>query len=263
MNSLPVSVHILTWNSSKTLEQALQSVLPCAEKLIIDGGSTDDTLKIAEKYGAKVIAQRPDAEQGKALTDFSIARNQGLNAATQPWILALDSDEYASEELMEEVARITQKDEQAVYYVPRKYVLEDGSIVEYATTYPNERMYFFHKDAVIQWVKPVHERIEVKAGMPVHHLKGASLAPIGTVEEYKLKNLRYLQIEIEKSKGKSVGHWFKHRLWHTFRSRMIALVKLILIWIIPRKGKRLPLKHELVRFWYGWKLIAATFPRNP
>src|SRR3989338_4058331 len=144
---LPVSVHILTWNSGKTLRRAIESVRTCAEILVIDGGSSDDTLRIAQKYGAKIIPQR-DREHGTPLQNFAGARNRGLQHATQPWILSLDSDEYASPELLNDLQHTVTHGRPCACFVPRKYVLPDGQIVTHATTYPNERIYFFHKDAI-------------------------------------------------------------------------------------------------------------------
>ena len=256
---LPISVHILTYNSAETVERTLQSVKDCAEILVVDGGSRDGTLEIAEKYDARIVKQDPDYPEGRPIQDFAFVRNNALGEAEQPWILSLDSDEYASEELMAELRSVVNSDP-AAYYVPRKYVLPNGKVVEHATTYPNKRLYFFHYDVAEKWIKPVHERPELKEGTVIKNLTGASLAPIGSLQEYREKNLRYLKIEGKKSTGKGWCHWLVHRVYHTLRSRLIALIKLLWIWIIPRRGTRLPLKHELLRFWYGWKLIVETCP---
>jgi len=171
----------------------------------------------------------------------------------------LDSDEYLSPELQDELREAVEGGP-AAYYIPRKYVLKGDKIVDHATTYPNERLYFFHRDTVEEWIKPVHERPQLKEGVTTKHCSGASLAPLGTLEDYREKNLRYLQIEVQKSAGKGWEDWLVHRVYHTLRSRLIALVRLILIWLIPRRGTRMPLRQELLRFWYGWKLIVATCP---
>jgi len=258
---LPISVHILTFNSAATVERTLESVQECEEILVIDGGSKDKTLDLAEKFNARIFFQWPDNPHGGPIEDFAAVRNIGLNMAQQPWILSLDSDEFLSTELKAELREAVQG-KPAAYFVPRKYVLKGGRIVDYATTYPNERLYFFHRNVVEQWIKPVHERPQLKEGAVTKHFKGASLAPIGSVEEYKEKNLRYLQIEQKKITGRDWGFWLKNRVLHTLRSRAIALMKLFWIWCIPHRGTRLPLRHELMRFWYGWKLIVVTCPLN-
>jgi glycosyltransferase involved in cell wall biosynthesis len=253
---IPISVHILTYNSGETLENALMSIKDCEEILVIDGGSTDNTLDLASKYNAKVISQ----ETTGRINDFSKVRNLALANTSKDWILALDSDEVATVELMESIKEAVKKNEIAAYNVTRKYTLNDGRVVDFASTYPNKRLYFFHKNAVSKWLKPVHERPELKESVPVYDLEGECLAPLGNNELYWKKNNSYLKLEREKSKNKGWKHWFINRLLHTTRSRAIATARIILIWGIPRKGVRLPLRYEIARLIYGIKLIVVTCP---
>jgi len=260
-DALPISAHILTWNSAATLESALKSVEDCREILVIDGGSTDDTLAIAKRYGAKIIQQRPPSDQQKPLSDFAEARNIALQAATEPWILTLDSDEQLSWGLQEDLHRIARAErEPAAYLIPRRYLLPDGTPVDFASTYPNQRLYFFHRDAVEQWIKPVHERPQLKPGTIIRTLKNGTLAPLGPPEDFYEKAARYLAIEAAQSHGKGWWHWLHSRVWHTCRSRLIAAVRLAGIWLLPHKGTRLPFAYERSRFWYAWKLIVVTCP---
>jgi hypothetical protein len=112
---------------------------------------------------------------------------------------------------------------------------------------------------VREWIKPVHERPEVVPGTPVLHLRHASLAPLGTPADFRAKNERYLRIEAARDTG-GYATWLRRRVWHTLRSRLIAAVRLCGIWLIPRRGVRLPLRYELPRFGYGWRLIWVTCP---
>lgn len=256
---LPISVHVLTWNSARTLTLTLESVRDCAEILVIDGGSQDETVQIAEAAGARVIPQRFPGEQGEPLMNFSAARNAGLEQATQPWILALDSDEVMAPEAMKEIRSAIAKNEHGAYLVPRHYVTEDGTVVTLASTYPNERLYFFRKDAVERWEKPVHERIVLKPGVSIGQLSHGSLAPLAPLGVFRSKLTQYLKIEVEESRGKGWKHWL-NRVLHTLRGRAVAFVRLLGIWLWPRAGKRLPFAYEWTRFWYAWKLIVMTCP---
>ncbi|MSR87476.1 glycosyltransferase family 2 protein [Candidatus Peribacteria bacterium] len=259
MGKLPISVHILTWNSEQTLERAITSVLDCAEVLVIDGGSQDGTVAIAERLGARVIPQRFPGAQGQPLMNFSAARNVGLEHTTQPWVLCLDSDEVMDPEAMKEIQAITTSTNTAAYLVPRKYVMEDGTVVQRASTYPNMRIYFFHRDAVDGWQKPVHERVRLKPDIVLRRLHAGSLAPLAPLGVFRSKLTQYLKIEVEESRGKGWLHWFR-RIVHTVRSRLIATIRLLWIWLTPGFGARLPLSYEWARFWYGWKLVVMTCP---
>ncbi len=250
-----VSVIILTWNSGATVRRALESVRGCADILLVDGGSTDDTLAIGKEFGARVVPQ-----PGGAIADFALVRNIGLRAAAQPWILYLDSDEYLSPEAMEGVRQAAMTSKPAALLVGRRYVTPEGELIEHATTYPNERIYFFHRDAVTGWTRPVHEKVLLKTGIPVFRLPGWTCAPLGTIDDYWRKNKRYLRLEQEQSRKQGWAYWIRHRLLRAIRAQLVSMARLAWIWLLPRSGKRLPLSHELARWRYRWRLLRVTMP---
>ena len=85
--TLPLSVCMIVRNESHHLPKALASVKGiAAEIVVVDTGSTDDTVSIATAMGAKVL-------HFEWIDDFAAARNSAIEAATQPWILSLDADQ--------------------------------------------------------------------------------------------------------------------------------------------------------------------------
>lgn len=87
-----VSVIIPAYNVENSLKNCIDSVLyqslPAAEIFVINDGSTDDTAKIAQSYGNKIIyLEQPNQGQGAA-------RNAGLEKATGDFIAFLDADDY-------------------------------------------------------------------------------------------------------------------------------------------------------------------------
>lgn len=252
---IPITVQILTLNSGATLARALRSVRDFADIQIFDGGSTDDTLAIAERFKVSVFLQ----PQRGVIEDFSVVRNAALPKALQPWILLLDSDESVSPELQAEIRGIAMRETSpAAYFVPRRYELLDGRVVTHASTYPNARIYFFHRDAVMGFSKPIHERVVLKGGVPVRRLHGFTVAPHPTMEEFKRRNRRY--IAIEALKGERWGAWLG-RFLRTLRSRVVAVLHLLWIWFVPHpEAVRLPLRFEYLRFWYAFTLLKETCP---
>ncbi|MEN9208604.1 MAG: tetratricopeptide repeat protein [Gloeomargarita sp. GMQP_bins_120] len=84
---LPVSVCLIVRDAAPFLPRCLASVQPvAAEIVVVDTGSTDDTVAIARRYGARVHGFTWQE-------DFAAARNYALSLARQPWILVLDADE--------------------------------------------------------------------------------------------------------------------------------------------------------------------------
>jgi glycosyltransferase involved in cell wall biosynthesis len=202
MSKISCSVEILTFNSAKTLPRLVQSIRDFAEIIILDGGSTDGTLDIARAAGCRIL---PQGEESGPLMDFATVRNKGLAAAAYPWFLFVDSDEYISPELVEEIRGILKQERPSVmvYEVPRKYVI-DGTVIEYSITYPAIQTRFFHRDAVKQFVKPVHERIEVRPGVSVGRLQQPIYVPQENVF-FPRKWFQYLEIEAKKYRQFPLG----------------------------------------------------------
>jgi glycosyltransferase involved in cell wall biosynthesis len=83
---LAVSVVIRTFNSAKTLEQVIERLGPSNqdELIVVDSGSTDSTLEIAKRLGARLV-------QTKAPFNYSRSLNLGFDAAVRAWVLVLSS----------------------------------------------------------------------------------------------------------------------------------------------------------------------------
>jgi glycosyltransferase involved in cell wall biosynthesis len=86
-----LSAVILTYNSQEKINKCLESLSGWADEIIVvDGNSTDNTVKIAEELGARVYAH-------PFLGAFSEERNFGTDKATSKWVLQLDSDEVVTD----------------------------------------------------------------------------------------------------------------------------------------------------------------------
>jgi glycosyltransferase involved in cell wall biosynthesis/Tfp pilus assembly protein PilF len=82
-----VSLCMIVKNEERFLPQCLRSVKEYVDEIVVvDTGSTDRTIEIAESFGA-VVVQRPWRD------DFAWARNESLTLATKRWILFMDADE--------------------------------------------------------------------------------------------------------------------------------------------------------------------------
>jgi len=95
-----ISLCIITKNNEKTLRACLQSVENLVnERILVDTGSTDPTLKIAENFSCKIF-------HFKWNDNFSDAKNFALSKATNPWVLFLDADETISKKDHEKIKKL-------------------------------------------------------------------------------------------------------------------------------------------------------------
>lgn len=150
-----LSVIILTRNEEKWLEGALKTASFADEVVIIDNGSSDNTLKIAKKYTARIFST--------PCHSFAKLRNLGLEKARGNWIFYLDADERITEELEKELIAITKNKNNKLnsYIVPRKNFYF-GYRFKYGHSYPDYQHRFFRKEALMKWKKPLHEEPVLK-----------------------------------------------------------------------------------------------------
>ena len=122
-----VSVLVLTYNEELNLPDCLASAAWSDDLHVVDSGSTDATVEIARRFGAKVYVH--------PFENFSAQRNWALrNAAFRhEWVLVLDADERTPSDLAEEIRRTAAEAPPAVAgFEMRRKVFFQGRWIKYA-----------------------------------------------------------------------------------------------------------------------------------
>ena len=251
----------LTCNSVETLEACLRSGLFCAEHVILDGGSVDGTLSLAEKYGCRVVPQdRNFLNPEGRIIDYGNIRNQGIKEARYGWIMITDSDEYLDEEIIKAIERVAEEEDPGAYDVNRLYTYH-GSVIKYASTYPNRQIRLFHKDAIIKFIKVVHERPELRLGISAKILPGIQYVPLTPLPDLKRKFMHYLPLEAKLAGGKGWMNWLLLVLDKNLRL-VVRFFRILRNRLFHRWRDCLPLKYEFLYFWYAWAILWRTCPFN-
>jgi len=124
-----VSVNIRTFNSGKTLAETLESVNKQSysniELMISDGGSNDDTLKIAKKYKALI-------NNAKQLGD---ARYKLFTESKGEYVMSLDSDQVMDKNLIEECVKQSKKYSYDALIISEKSFIDEGTFLEKLIAY--------------------------------------------------------------------------------------------------------------------------------
>ena len=119
-----VSVIIPTKNEGELLESCLKSVyaqsLKPMEVLIVDGGSSDNTLNIAESFGAKIITEQ-------AFSSPANARNLGVENSTGSILLIMDADVILQEDCVENAVEVF-RDQKVIAILPSELEKDDSYI---------------------------------------------------------------------------------------------------------------------------------------
>lgn len=99
---LPISVFIITKNEEEHIEKTLKSVSLFDEVILVDSGSTDSTLDIAKRYGAKIYTH---SWQG-----YAKQKQYAMSLCSNEWVLNLDGDEEVNPSLISAFKEIIEQD---------------------------------------------------------------------------------------------------------------------------------------------------------
>lgn len=143
-----LTLSMIVKNEEKYLRDCLESVKGIVDDIVIvDTGSTDNTLEIAKEYKAKIY-------HFDWINDFSAARNYALQYSLGDWILYLDADERLDPGSKNEIKRIINTSEKAGYYCTVKSI-DEGAKFDHSIRYVR----LFKKTPEIKFTGKVHEQI--------------------------------------------------------------------------------------------------------
>lgn len=190
-----LSVVLATYNEEKNIAGCLEAVKNLADEIIIvDGKSTDNTVRIAQKYKAKIILVDNNP------THFHVQKKMAIDAAKGEWILQLDADEVITSELALEIQSLLSTWHLAPspingYWIPRKnYFL--GRFLEKGGQYPDYTMRLYRNGLGNLPALDVHEQARVEG--EVGYLKNP-MFHFGTpdFENYLVRNNKYTSLMAE------------------------------------------------------------------
>ncbi len=188
-----LSVALAVYNEESNLKRCLLSIKELADEIVIvDGGSTDNTLSIAKEFNAIIL----NTDNPKV---FHINKKKAVEACSGEWILQIDADEEVTKNLSNEIKRVVlakstqesntselflrhqllvesrdsiKRPEQGPvngYYLPRRNFFL-GKPMTYAGMYPDGVIRLFKKNKGTVPAKSVHEQIIIEGRVGwLHH----------------------------------------------------------------------------------------------
>jgi tetratricopeptide (TPR) repeat protein len=175
-----LSFYAIVKDEAANLARCLDSIKPYVDELVIvDTGSTDDTVLIAQRYGAKI-------GHFTWCNDFAAARNYALSLVSGLWVLTLDADEALVVHEPEFRSRLTQPDAPIAYGLDRKDLYEVSDIIG------GTHLRLFQNRSGLKYHYPYHEQLLFIDGIPVtlEKLDGIEILHYGNSDENILyKNL--------------------------------------------------------------------------
>lgn len=208
-----LSVTVITQNEAHNIEDCLRSVAFADQVVVLDSGSTDDTVQIARSMGADV----------SICTDwqgFGIQKNRALALVNSDWVLSLDADERVPPELQAEIRAVLQNPAFDVYSFPRlsSYC---GQYMRHSGWYPDRVTRLFRRQSARFSDDLVHEKIltSSKVGQLNSPLLHESFRSLETVlEKVNRYSTAGAQGLLDKGKTTSLGKALGHGLWAFIRT---------------------------------------------
>ncbi|MGP8252265.1 MAG: glycosyltransferase family 2 protein [Terracidiphilus sp.] len=183
-----LSIAIITLNEAANLPRTLRSVIGLGEVVVVDSGSTDGTVEIAEQAGARVF--------NEPWKGFGAQKNSAIAKAAGEWILSLDADEEVSPALAREITDLLAGEPAFAAYRIKRLNHFLGTPLRHGGYWPDRKLRLFRRGAASFEERPVHETM--RSDGPVGELKGHLIHHCyATIEDYVEHMNRYSTIGAE------------------------------------------------------------------
>ena len=144
-----ITLALIAKDEEEFLAGCLEQALPFVDAIVVvDTGSQDRTVEIAERYGARVVLHEWRA-------DFAAARNSYLEEIREGWVFTLDADEYLTPEAGAWLRRLAERGEPKVYYL-RTYNYHN-ELLPHFSDQANIRLFWRSED--VRYAGEIHEQL--------------------------------------------------------------------------------------------------------
>ena len=151
---MKITATIITQNEERHIARAIESLRCCDEILVLDSGSVDRTVELAQKLGARVV-------EGAAWRGYAGQKNWAAGEAVHDWILSLDADESLSEALEGEIWNLKKTGPRYDAYTMPRLAQYLGKWILHSGWYPDRKVRLYDRRHA-RWVGDfVHETVHV------------------------------------------------------------------------------------------------------
>jgi len=184
---IPLSVVLITYNEERSIERCLKSILEIADEIVVvDSFSTDHTIEICQKYGARVVSLE--------FLGYGAQKRLAVAQASYNHILSIDADEELSDTLKQSILEVKNHFSHSGYDFNRLNFYCNKPI-HYGGWYPDTQLRLFNREYANWNTNDVHEKIMVTDHQKPVHLKGdLNHYTCQTISEHQEKELKYARM---------------------------------------------------------------------
>ncbi len=212
-----LSITLITKNEAHNVRRCLESVKWANEIIVLDSGSTDDTVAICREYTDKIF-----------ITDwpgFGPQKNRALEKATGEWILSIDADEEIPPALRDEI-QATIADPKYAAYTIKRLSTYCGKVIRYSGWQSDKPLRLFKKTVGRFSDDIVHEKVVVKSEVGslkqvMWHFSFANLTQV--LDKVNFYSTYGANMRFQKGRKSNLGIALVRGGWAFFRSYFIKL----------------------------------------
>ena len=211
-----LSVIVITKNEEAMIRRCLESVQWADEIIVVDSGSTDRTLTIAEELNARTYVTADWRGPGPQ-------RNRAIAHATKDWVLALDADEWVPAELGDEIRAVLRDPRHESYRIPRLSSF-CGRFMRHGGWWPDYVSRLLRRGAARYSDELVHDHllVEGSTGTLKRHLLHEAFCDLeevlGKMNDYSTPGAVMLH---QQNRRGSLAAAIGHGLWTFFRTYVL------------------------------------------
>ncbi len=213
-----LSVIVITKNEARNIASCLKSVDFACQWVVLDSGSSDDTVSIAKACGAQVTVNAD--WQG-----YGVQKNRALTLATSDWVLSLDADEQLTPALAQEIQLALQSGELEAYCMSRRSSF-CGQYIRFSGWTPDRVTRLFKRGTATFSNDLVHEKVLTKARIgrldaPLLHQSYVNLESV--LDKANRYSSAGAAVLMSKGRQGSLKSALLHGAWAFFRTYILKL----------------------------------------
>jgi glycosyltransferase involved in cell wall biosynthesis len=210
-----LSAIIITKNEAGNIAACLDSLAFCDEHIVVDAGSADGTVRIAQSKGARVVQ--------RDWHGFGVQKNYALSLATGDWVLSIDADEQVSPKLAVLIKNAIADGGADGYEMPRLSTF-CGREMWHSGWYPDYVLRLFRRGKARFTDDLVHEHV-ICSGRVARLSEPLNHAPVKNIEDALSRMDRYstagAQMLLASGKRATFMSGILHGSWTFFRTYVL------------------------------------------
>lgn len=180
-----LSAVLIVKNEEGTLAPCLEKLRWADEIVVVDSGSSDNTIEVARQFTSKIFVEAD--WQG-----YGVQRQRAQSYASGDWILMVDADEYVTDALRLEIQDVVRVNDQSKVYAVPRLTWCFGGFIRHSGWYPDYNVRLYPRQIAQYGTERVHEKLHYPTSVEVGQLTGDLIHfTYRDLEHYLIKSAQY------------------------------------------------------------------------